>query len=59
MLKIRLMGTKDDITWFKNNLNVNPEIEILDSSDFYTNKGTTKYYRSYVEIQKKDNKKNN
>ena len=36
MLKIRLMGTKNDITWFKKIMQRHPD----------------KYYRSYVEVKK-------
>ena len=56
MLKIRLMGTKDTIGWFHKILRKNPEIEIEEFSDFYPNKGTKKYYRTYAEIGKKESK---
>ena len=49
MLKIRLMGTKNDITWFKKIMQRHPKVEVL---ELYTNKGTDKYYRSYVEVKK-------
>lgn len=52
MLKIRLMGTKNDIKWFKKILYRNPKIEVTEFSDFYSIKGTKKYHRVYVEIQK-------
>ena len=52
MLKIRLMGTKNDITWFKKIMQRHPKIEVLEMSDLYSNKGTDKYYRAYVEVQK-------
>ena len=58
MLKIRLMGTKNDITWFKKIMQRHPKVEVLEMSDLYPNKGTDKYYRSYVEV-KKSNVKNN
>ena len=48
MLKIRLMGTKNDITWFKKIMQRHPKVEVLEMSDLYPNKGTDKYYRSYV-----------
>ncbi len=60
MLKIRLMGTKNDITWFKKIMQRNPKVEVLEMSDLYPNKGTDKYYRSYVEVKKsnvKDHRK--
>ena len=52
MLKIRLMGTKDDITWFKKIMQRHTKVEELEMSDLYPNKGTDKYYRSYVEVKK-------
>ena len=52
MLKIRLMGTKNDITWFKKIMQRYPKVEVLEMSDLYPNKGTDKYYRSYVEVKK-------
>ena len=44
MLKVRLMGTKNDITWFKKIMQRHPKIEVLELSDLYPNKGTDKYY---------------
>lgn len=55
MLKIRLMGTAEDIAWFKKIIEENPETKILDSSELFSNKGTSKYFRSYLEIQKSEN----
>ncbi len=52
MLKVRLMGTKNDIKWFEKILKRHPNIEVLEFSDLYTNKGTKKFYRVYVEVQK-------
>ena len=54
MLKIRLMGTKNDIAWFEKILKRNPKIELLEFSDLYVNKGTNKYYRVYVEVKKRN-----
>ena len=51
MLKVRLMGTKNDIAWFQ-------KIEVMELSELYSNKGTSKYYRAYAEIEKSNvNKK--
>ena len=52
MLKVRLMGTKNDITWFERILRRNPKIEVTEFSDLYANKGTKKFYRAYVEVKK-------
>ena len=56
MLKIRLMGTKNTIKWFKKILYRHPKIEVLGCSDFYRNKGTNRFYRVYVEVEKCRNK---
>lgn len=52
MLKVRLMGTKNDIVWFQKILQRHPKIEVLEISELYSNKGTSKYYRTYAEVQK-------
>ena len=52
MLKIRLQGTKDDIKWFKQILDRDNRINVLDVSKPYANKGTIKYYRVYAEVEK-------
>lgn len=52
MLKVRLQGTKEFIEWFCRLLKSNPQIEVIQMSDIYSNKGTNKYYRMYAEIKK-------
>ena len=52
MLKIRLMGTKNDIKWFERFLRRQPKVVVTEVSELYRNKGTNRYYRAYVEIQK-------
>lgn len=52
MLKIRLMGTKNNIKWFRKILQGNPKLEVTEFSDLFPNKGTNKFYRAYVEIEK-------
>ena len=59
MLKIRLMGTKSDIAWFQKILSSNNKIEVLEISELYSNKGTRKYYRAYVQVRKVNLKKDN
>ena len=59
MLKIRLMGTKSDITWFQKILRRSKKIEVLEISELYSNKGTRKYYRAYAKVQKVNLKKDN
>lgn len=58
MLKVRLMGTKNDIKWFGKILQRNPKIEVTEFSDMFLNKGTKKYYRTYVEVMKSNVKEN-
>lgn len=52
MLKVRLMGTKNDIKWFKKILQRNPKLEVTEFSEMFPNKGTNKFYRAYVEVEK-------
>ena len=52
MLKIRLMGTKNDIKWFGKILKGLSKVTVTEFSELYQNKGTNKYYRAYVEVQK-------
>ena len=59
MLKIRLQGTKNDIVWFRKIIERNPKIEVIEFSKLFSNKGTKKFYRVYVEIKKKNKTINN
>lgn len=52
MLKVRLMGTKNDIKWFQRLLQRNPKVEVMEFSDFYENKSTKRFYRVYAEVRK-------
>ncbi len=52
MLKVRLMGTRNDIKWFRKILQRSPKMEVTEFSDMFPNKGTKKYYRTYVEVRK-------
>jgi len=52
MLKVRLMGTRNDIKWFRKILQRSPKMEVAEFSDLFPNKGTKKYYRAYVEVRK-------
>ena len=53
MLKIRLQGTLRDIQWFRRILENHKELDVLEVSDAYANKGTSKYFRVYVEVEEK------
>lgn len=54
MLKIRLQGTVKDIRWFKRLLEKHPEIQVLQMSEIFSNKGTNRYFRSYAELDRKE-----
>lgn len=58
MLKIRLMGTKNEIKWFQKILVQHPKIDLEEFSDCYPNKGTNRYYRVYAEVYKANTKHN-
>ena len=52
MLKVRLMGTKNDIKWFGKILQRNSKIEVTEFSDLYPNKGTKKFYTACITLKK-------
>ena len=52
MLKVRLMGTKNDIKWFGKILQRHPKIEVTEFSETFPIKGTKKFHRAYVEVKK-------
>ena len=54
MLKIRLQGTKNDIYWFRKLVEQNQEVKVLQFSETFSNKGTTRYFRMYGEVEKND-----
>ena len=58
MLKIRLMGTKNDIKWFEKILKRQSKVVVTDFSELYHNKGTNRFYRAYAEVQKANIKEN-
>ena len=51
-VKDSIDGNKNDITWLQKIMQRHPKVEVLEMSDLYPNKGTDKYYRSYVEVKK-------
>lgn len=53
MLKIRLMGAKNEIEWFEKIMQEHPDIEILKKSELYQNREADKCYRSYAEVKEK------
>jgi hypothetical protein len=52
MIKVRLQGTKEDLEWLETKLKDCPEVRITESSEVFSNKGTNKYFRKYLEINK-------
>lgn len=56
MIKVRLQGTKEDMEWLEKQLSECPEIKISQISEAFSNKGTNKYFRKYLEINKSEEK---
>ena len=53
MLKIRVIGTKNEIAWFQNLMQNHLQVEVLETSKPYISREASDYYRSYIEIEKK------
>lgn len=51
MIKIRLMGKKENMHDMIKRIYQIKGIEVMELSDFYTNKGTSKYGRIYMEVE--------
>ena len=56
MIKIRLMGKKEDMHEMIKRIYQIKDIEVMELSDFYTNKGTSKYGRIYMEVEQRKQK---
>lgn len=55
MLKLRLQGTLDSIDWFCEFLaKHSEEIDLLEVSEVYTNRGNSQCSRVYIDLDKKD-----
>lgn len=54
MLKVRAMGTVQDIEWFSQQIEKDESIEVLDHSEIMHLQGTNKYYRKYFQVQEKE-----
>ena len=54
MLKVRLMGTLEDIVKFQEFLQYAPDLNVIDISDIFTNSGTERYYRCYTKVEFKN-----
>lgn len=54
MLKLRLQGTLDSIAWFCEFLeNHSEEIDLLEVSEVYANRGNSQYSRVYIDLEQK------
>ncbi len=52
MIKIRVQGTKDDISWIEKQIKSLEKVMVTESSETYKNQGTKKYFRKYMEVEK-------
>lgn len=52
MIKIRVQGTKDDISWLEKQIKSLEKVMVTVSSETYKNQGTKKYFRKYMEVEK-------
>ena len=55
MVKVRMQGTKEDMKWLEEQINKMPEVAVVVSTTAFQNKGTNKYFRRYLEINKRQN----
>ena len=53
MLKVRLMGTTNDIKWFRKMMEKDKRIHLLGASESFPIKNSKKYKRMYLEVEKK------
>ena len=51
MVKIRLMGKKEDMHAMIKRIYQIEDVKVIETSDFYMNKGTSKYGRIYMEVE--------
>ena len=56
MVKVRLMGKKNEIIRFQKILQNCTCIEMNKPSDIFSMKGTKQYFRNYLEVQIKESK---
>ena len=54
MIKVRLHGTREEVDKFKAYLEtLSPGVEVLCASDNYSDRGKSKYVRSYLDVELK------
>ena len=51
MVKIRLLGKKEDMHAMIKRIYQIEDVQVIETSDFYMNKGTSKYGRIYTEVE--------
>lgn len=56
MLKVRLMGTKREMKGFRKSLERDKRFHVLRISEPYAIKGSNRYYRMYIEIERNNRK---
>jgi hypothetical protein len=56
MIKVRLQGTKEDMEWLERQLKECPAVRISETSPVFSNKGTNRFFRKYLEINKNEGK---
>jgi len=54
MLKVRLMGTPNDIRWFEKLMDRHKKVKVIRTSEKFENKGTNRFYRKYMEVDRKE-----
>jgi len=52
MLKVRLMGTKREMKWFRRILERDRRFHIIRISEPYAIKGSSRFYRMYIELER-------
>lgn len=56
MLKVRLMGTKRDMKWFRKTLERDRRFHVMRISEPYAIKGSNRFYRMYIEVERNNKK---
>lgn len=51
-VKIRMMGTPNDLRWIQKILHRHKMVKVVQESERYPNKGTNKYFRQFMEIER-------
>ncbi len=54
MLKVRLMGAPNDIRWFEKLMERHKKVKVIRISEKFENKGTKRYFRKYMEVDRKE-----